>query len=406
MLRSSLITSLIIASLFLMGLRSPARGIVPPTENEVGFVDTRFYIFLLDNNHDPNDGLVTDPQGYEWPEDLPVTLTIDLPGTTDLPDYTLSPSFSEPMQPGVLHHYFDTSGIISHPGDIFAITNGVTTFIDTIHAFAVTALDADTDTIRGIAAPGTTVQVSFREPWNERHATANGSGIWTEDFSVPGDDPGETATSDLLPGSPFFVSQDLNTYEVRVPNPHIEANITSNWIKAREWPLGASVTLLIDDPATISPVDYSAFATVADDQNTWEWHMTGAIFPLGGFDLQSGHVVSILYDSKVKSHTVLPLQVAGFDFEGDIITGEGVAGHTLLVCVYDGDNPCRSVTVDGDGSWTANFHIAGPNPGEEGIHDIQPGTSGRVTDQEADGDQTIATWMATLNIYLPLVIKN
>ena len=72
----------------------------------------------------------------------------------------------------------------------------------TITTLAVTGVDEAADSVSGNADPGSDVDVWVHESDAWRHVVADGmTGAWTADFGVPGEEPGEEATADLVPGS-------------------------------------------------------------------------------------------------------------------------------------------------------------------------------------------------------------
>jgi ABC-type branched-subunit amino acid transport system substrate-binding protein len=140
--------------------------------------------------------------GYDWPEGATLTLSIDDPATGVTPDQALTaPVYAASSWMAVqTAGTFDLNGVIDiGPGLMITLTDGNVTLVHTVTDLAVTTVDPDTDRVFGTAAPGSDVYVPifcglFDEPTCAiRHEVADGSGNWTADFSVPGDEGWEEA---------------------------------------------------------------------------------------------------------------------------------------------------------------------------------------------------------------------
>ena len=93
------------------------------------------------------------------------------------------------------------------------VTQGATTKTHVVTGLAVTGVDLGADTVSGTASPGSDVDVFvFADegvPDPRRTVTANGAGVWTADFSEPGDtgDPDEERTWDITGGNGGMAAQ-------------------------------------------------------------------------------------------------------------------------------------------------------------------------------------------------------
>jgi len=143
--------------------------------------------------------------GYQWTDGVEVALTINDPGTPDPVDYSDSQTVGPaPWDPEQTFVFFDLQEAFAiQPGHVVSLSDGVTTKTHTVRNLAVTGVDADLDTVSGTAEPFTEVWVNACGESNcvNRYEVADGAGGWTADFSVPGDEPGEEPTYDLVPGS-------------------------------------------------------------------------------------------------------------------------------------------------------------------------------------------------------------
>ncbi len=381
---------------------------------ELQVPDPSFYIWL-ESWGDPDNGIHFDVHGYDWQLfDTPVSLTIDKLDTPTNPDYTLVESMEVPPWGGDPMLVFDTGSLSVHTGDTFRMTDGTYTIDHTLTSLTASGYDVAARTFAGTAAPGSVVDVSLEGSNVIRHVKAGPGGTWTADFGVPGPLLDENTTTVLAPGSKFQIGKSnpgnpaaVNAYGITITSPYIEARPGPDWIRAWNWPPGASLTLLIDDPATLQPVDYSDTGVAAGGDPCGNPDCTSALFDLGDFDLQPRFIVAIWSGTDVKSYVVADLGATDVDFGADTISGYGAPGHSLQVCVYvEGPFVCRWFTVASTGAWTVDFHNPGPDPGEEYTTDLRPGSSGWMADTEEDGDVTNCGWATNYEIYLPLLAKN
>ncbi len=373
---------------------------------------TSFYVFFA-NWGNPNNGISFDVHGYKWPLNTPVTMTVDKLETELSPDYTRIAYMEVQDWGGNPQLVFDTAGMIVHTGDLITVTDGKMTISHTITALTITEFNVDTDTVSGTAGPNSVVDLNLRSVPGTRHVTTGSNGNWLADFSEVGDEADEQNIVDLVPGSDFFISQNnpgnkgaTNAYGINIPNPYIEAAPVNNWIRAWNWPPGTVLTLLVDDPNTAQPVDYSATDVAANEGPCENPDCTIGFFPLEGFDLQAGHIITIMHGTKVRSYTAQSLRITRFDFDANTISGKGVIAHQLRMCIDTPDpQVCRTMTVNGAGNWWADLQNPGANPDEQETYDLQPGSSGQVTDGEANGDRTVVRWLALAKIFLPQIVR-
>ena len=84
------------------------------------------------------------------------------------------------------HFNFNVWGVDLEPGHVVTVSDGTTTKTHTVTDVDVTSIDTGADQVHGTANPGAQVRVwaSLFNEGSGRLVTADGSGIWTADFSV------------------------------------------------------------------------------------------------------------------------------------------------------------------------------------------------------------------------------
>jgi ABC-type branched-subunit amino acid transport system substrate-binding protein len=152
--------------------------------------------------------------GANWPAETMMTLTIDDPATQISTDYTAEriahPSGIEDKDTVVA---FRLTGLFDiHPGHIITLSGGATSKSVTVTGIHVTSVNPNTETISGTAAPGSDLNLNVCGPLGiagciSRHEVANGTGQWSEDVSMPGDEDFEQDTLHLQPGSSGTTTQ-------------------------------------------------------------------------------------------------------------------------------------------------------------------------------------------------------
>ncbi|MEA2058886.1 MAG: hypothetical protein U9O63_09210, partial [Actinomycetota bacterium] len=190
-------------------------------------------------------------------------------------------------------------------GHIVTVTDGTTTKTHTVVDLYVDGVDVTADTVFGRADAGTEVHVWVHDD-GDLTTTADGSGNWTADFS---------ATTDLTYNSDGGSQQsdaDGDSTGVWWASPKFRVGPDDDWVESSgPWDAGATISLTIEDG---SGVIYSGSQT-AD---------TGGYFyfgDLGGFDIQSGHIVTVTDGTTTKSHTVTGVNVTDIDTAADEVHG-------------------------------------------------------------------------------------
>ncbi|MBI5943074.1 MAG: PKD domain-containing protein [Chloroflexi bacterium] len=336
-------------------------------------------------------------EGWEWPLGATVTVTVDDPSTPASPDITRTAEvYDAPWNPG--EHRFDLNlfgQFDIQPGFVVTASSGGITKSLLMTSLAFTDIDIDLDLVTGIAEAGSRVDV-----WScginfciNRHVTADGGGVWSADFAHPGLENDEQGTMDIVLGTWIDSAQreddgDQTMFGQSVPNPFIEASANSNWVHAREWPIGTLVTL------TISGSGETYTATMGQAP----WNPTDpndivADFDLRGYRLQVGDVLTASANGITKVLTLSQLTATEFDVVADTVSGVATPGVQLQVCANI-ENRCitRWVTADAFGNWTANYHDPGTGNDDPDTFDVQAGSNGWAAEYEADADRTWYDW--------------
>jgi hypothetical protein len=176
-----------------------------------------------------------------WHTRARLDIAIDDPTTDEQPDHVVFLGVSD--ERGSFNTANDRIEVCcARNGDTVTVSDeaGLTsTYV--ISNLTVTTLDDTNDTVSGRADPETRVAVlaAFHWPFGRvggfRHVTADGSGQWTADFSVPGATGAESRQHDIRPGSSIAAIQ-INpdppaTYDGPLPFPiKFWGFFDQNWI--------------------------------------------------------------------------------------------------------------------------------------------------------------------------------
>ena len=221
----------------------------------------------------------------------------------------------------------------------------------------------------------------------DRYVAADGFGNWTADFNdPPGPDEFDIIAGTWLDSHQLDVDGDDTAFGISVPNPRFVVRPNGDWVEAYEWPMGASVTLEIDDSGIPGSPDYTETKTVTDwdPGNPAQTYLT---FTPGdaSFDVKQGQDVTMHDDATTKEHTVTGIQITGYDLDADTFDGIAALNGPVHANVCDSSGCIdRDVTADGSGNWTADFNDP-PGPGD---HDITYGTWLDSHEIDEDGDET------------------
>ena len=301
---------------------------------------------------------------------------------------------------------FDARDADFEPGDVVTADDGFNIKSLLVSEIGVTAVDVSADTVTGTAVPGSEVDVDLHVNDSfvaRRHVFADATGVWTVDFGVPGDEPGEEDTHDLDYQDPPFrglyvegggaASQcDADgdcSFRHWQQRPSIGVCPSCPVIFAAEWPLGVEITLTVDDPATAS-IDFSevAFAEQIGSEEPPGWHFHPPIA------LEPGFLVTMTDGDMTKTLVISDFGFTAVDPTEDTVSGTATP-FTEIQVWEDPGFASRIVTADSAGDWVADFSVVGPGlggPGSGDLFDIDTGASGTAVDADSDGDWTERIW--------------
>ncbi|RPI91445.1 MAG: extracellular solute-binding protein [Chloroflexi bacterium] len=337
--------------------------------------------------------------GFEWPLGASVTLTVDDPDNGLGVDYSDEQTvFLPDWNPDQTLVAFTVDGFTLQPGQLVTLSDGVTTKTHTVTTLAITAIDAELDTVSGTAEPGSLIKVDF---WGTRRVTADANGEWVADFAHVGEDPDEQDLADIFPGASISVHQpddDGNSTSIdwRLPDPRFSARLSDNEVHGYDFAVGSFVTLTIDDPDNGAGVDYTDTQTV--EVADWNPDETFVPFRLweDGFVLEPGQLLSVTDGSVTRMLTVSPLRVTAVDADADTVSGTTTPGSQVevghLTCDENGCYGYRRVTADEDGVWVADFAHVGEDGGEQDIIDVVIGIGSQANVCDENGNCTEIGW--------------
>jgi hypothetical protein len=331
----------------------------------------------------------------DWPAGAELTVNVDDPATGLNPDASRTVMVSPySNNPSVGYANLDFSDVIDiQAGFVVTVTDGVTTKTHTVTALVLTTMDPLTDIVSGTAAPGSLVEVQVcASNCAYRTETADSGGLWQEDFSVPGADPGETATLDIGPGTWVYAFQydedgDQTVIESHIPNPYILVYPNNDTIRASDWYIGTNITIEVDDPGTGLNPDFSQTVTVEPAPGNPGWGSV-ELKLADEFDVQAGFIVTITDGLNTKTHIVTALQVTAVNVDTDTISGIAEPGSLVYSAACGSTCASHTETAAIDGAWQADYSVPGDGPG---IVDIVPGSFFQAYQFDEDGDYTIIT---------------
>jgi Concanavalin A-like lectin/glucanases superfamily len=146
--------------------------------------------------------------GWFWPVDRILLLTIDDPSTPKNPDIKMKKSGADRFMGSV---WFNLAGFVLKPGDIITMSDGVFSKTLTVSSLTITSVDFASGMVYGTADPSMSVSLSYP---CYLQATFVGDGNWYADF--------RSAGCTLQPGSMLIGEQydgdgDLTSFEYEIP---------------------------------------------------------------------------------------------------------------------------------------------------------------------------------------------
>ncbi len=318
-------------------------------------------------------------EGWFWTQDATVHLEIDDPSTPESPDHVQDAQVVPlPWNLNDIWVRFDFAGVYDvKPGDVVTLSEGTISRTYTVENLAITGVHEVEDTVSGTAEEGETVYVWPHATGQQIEATASSEGAWEVDF---------TGIFDLVPGAcgrseVRDATGNSTAVDWCIPNPHFSAFPEWESIEGWDWPLGATIHLTIDDPATGTNPDYE------DDQQVvvtpWDPNVRWVQFNFNGqYDMKVGDVVTLTDGPTPRTYTVRNLSITGVDPDTEIVSGMADEGATVYVWPH-ATGQQLTMTAGSRGSWEADF---------TGIFDIAPGEGGRAEVRDDTGNATAVDW--------------
>ena len=290
--------------------------------------------------------------GHGWQEDSTIDLYVD--DDLDLGNgflYTET-GFIPPGEGYINFHLQDVFDL--EAGQYITMTDGISTHVLQLSSLEVTSVDPVTDTVSGTAEPDSTVHVWIDacDPPCDAWMTADPEGSWSVSFS---------GIFEFVPGEWYSSAQydddgDQTMVPWQVLDPRFEANITSNWIAANEFPPFSDVTAYVYESDPASSLRFEA--TLSTD----EWgHAWFDFWDLGLGELEPWNYVEVVGGGYSKDLIVLPLTLDVFDPGTGEISGTAPNGESVRVDACNEILPeeewdCRSEEDIADtGSWSVTF---------------------------------------------------
>lgn len=324
-------------------------------------------------------------EGEGWIIGGQVYVAIDDPATPDYPDAYIDGNQVIGCQynPEIGCFRADFNGLYHiKVGDIVTATQGTIVKMHEVLYIEITDVDASTEIVSGTTEPFSQIRVMA---WPSvglgdsvsRDVTADGFGNWSVVFT---DDDPQTVDYDLVGGTyvrgdRFDNDSDATSTMGWIPYPAIQASAQYDWVRARDWPVGTALQLLINNV-------YFSSVTVAQPESEND---TSATFNLGEEDLQVGDEVKVVGGGTERSLILSSIAVSEVNVATDTISGVGTPGATAYVCVQKNDDCIwrKFNPAEGTGAWEMYF-------GD--IADLQSGSLGWVQERDTDGDSTWYDW--------------
>ncbi len=349
-------------------------------------------------------------EGWEWPLGAEVTLEIDWdqdPVTPPL--YTEMQTVSQAeWDPNQTWLHFELWEVFDIQPDMYVtLSDGPLSKAHWVTELAIAEVDEGNELVLGSAAVESQVNIWICDESGcaDRGETADGDGKWTANFSVPGDEDWEQVTWDIGPGTWIDSGQwdedgdgTLSGWYVEepAPPPYFSVVVNHQEVHGQHWPLGATLTLTIDDPATTGEgfePDFVAEAVV--EPAPWDpGTQTFVVFDLIDFHpdpaalMAPGNPVTLSNGEITKIHVILPLNVDQVDPLTDTFAGTRDGAYSVLVGFDSGDGEGFNIEIPpGTDAWSASS--------PQWI--VEPFRGGHAEQQDEDGDST------QFQIRLPMV---
>jgi hypothetical protein len=319
-------------------------------------------------------------EGWDWPTDAVVHLTIDDPSTPQQVDYEQSTAIRPtPWDPNTFFwpFYLSSAGPYSSPqpgdyvikpGDIVTLTGGETTRKVTVQNLSITGLNTTDSNVTGTADPGAVVYVSY--PGSEIMVTTDENGSWMADFGAQGVSfqAGQCVGADIREEA--FGTWSGTSTQHCVPNPTFSVFPELELIQGGGWEDNPTLIVTIAE----KPECYKEIVDSGGNIDLW--------YP-PGCDITVGDVVTVTDGNITRTHTVRNLGVTHLDEAANIVTGTADSGAIVNVWVPGHEEANLNVPAT-DGTWRAEFNTVG--------FDLTGGMCGYAMVYDEIGDSTAAYW--------------
>jgi PKD repeat protein len=314
--------------------------------------------------------------GFGWPNYSELTLTID--------DHYIDRAVVESNPQPVV---FDLRLTHLQPGMLVKLTDGVTAKSLKIADFSVMKINVSANAILGNGTPGARLDVCAKNAPGKScwHSTVNAIGMWT---ALPADSKAFALKADTGGAATEFDEDGDSTYVIwNSPSGRefvIRADAESNFYYLGGGVMDRNYPLTIARP---SDPDLSVYSTVG----TASGPIGDVDFPMEGYDLQIGDVITVNDGFTTRSLVIAPPGTINLDVDTNIASGTVRPGQRVLF--WSSTIPWRFAKADDSGHWSVDVSKPGQYDNDNRIlGEIASGASGMFGEADADWDITWYVW--------------
>lgn len=318
--------------------------------------NARLHVQMVENN----------VEGYDWPGNTPVTLTIDDPANGVGVDF----SDTQMTNPDGWVRFADLGPIDLAPGMYVTMTDEVILKTHTVTDITVTNVNYDADTVSGTGTSGARLNIQYCSQsgcqWR-RWATVVDD-AWEVNFAVPGTGPDEQLILNIKPGIVGEALQadedtDHTDYAWGEPAPFMYVGPDSDYIYTRNWPIGVPLELTVDNDTNL---DNGYLYRISQDTEPLadepgighsNFNLRDASPP---FDLLPDQYVFISHDTTTIDTRISHVTFDEIDPENQMASGTGPAERSAQVTIRTRSGTYGvDLVIDPDGTWLADFSDQG-----------------------------------------------
>jgi len=328
---------------------------------------------------DPNPYFYVDKEynyiwGHHGPGNSNVVLTIGDPGDPVFSDTVYTDKWGD-WSLGPLEY-----NIVA--GDNIRLESGEMVREHEVLPLVIGPVDIEANTISGMGAPDSVVEISVFDQQVWRVAETDTNGVWLADFSI-GEGDGWNRVFDLQPGHDGNVQQqgpDGNWTWIywKASFPHFKIDPVANHVWGHDWTAGETVTV-----TRVESPDVTLGTTQVNEWGDWALDS-----PL---DIQAFDLIRAESETIVREHVVTDLQVTEVNYTNNTIRGTAQTGTWVNVNIWYEDIS-REVEVNEHGEWLVDFNEPAGEQYWERAFDLEPGTRGAAAQLDEDGDETHIYW--------------